>query len=139
MTYPIHEMIKIRIILFRKCILSLYTKMTDIDLVGAIKQKHIKSGVDVLMTSMELADGKKVSGSEKTMIVVNSIQTLLQMWREGKAVDVISETIASQLEQLITSDMIYSLISYIVSASKNMLNINPKTLKKLKFCSCFQK
>jgi len=81
----------------------------------------------------------QVSGSEKTMIVVNSIQTLLQMWREGKAVDVISETIASQLEQLITSDMIYSLISYIVSASKNMLNINPKTLKKLKFCSCFQK
>jgi len=113
--------------------------MTDIDLVGAIKQKHIKNGVDVLMTGMELADGKKVSGSEKTMIVVNSIETLLQMWYEGKAVDVITETVASQLEQLITSDMIYSVISYIVSASKNMLNINPKTLKKLKFCSCFQK
>jgi len=29
------------------------------------------------------------------MIVVNSIQTLLQMWREGKAVDVISEIVAS--------------------------------------------
>lgn len=113
--------------------------MPEIDLFKRTKDREVKTGVDVLVAGMEAAEEFKISGAEKTTCVINAVKFLLNDFKEGKHKDAINEKIASQLESLITADIISSIITQIVNASKCLLKLNVKIPKKLNLYNCFTK
>lgn len=91
--------------------------------------RTINSSIDIVVTTMEHVDQVKKKGESKSKLAENIIQFIIE---NGK--NIIPESILSELQKLVSSNLLPSIFTAIIQASKGLLQLN--IVKNMKCFGC---